>query len=62
MVRLLLGMVLLFFLAPLLLPALAVGVALCFAAGAVLLAAAVVGVVVALIALPFKLVFGFFCA
>ena len=44
MVRLLLGMVLLFFLAPLLLPALAVGV------------------VVALIALPFKLVFGFFCA
>ncbi len=66
MARFLLVLLLLFFLAPVLLPALAVCVGLLFAAGAVLLASAVVGVVfgavVALIALPFKLAFGFFCA
>lgn len=66
MVRFLLGMVLVLFLGPLVIPAVAAGLALIFALGAVLLAVgivcAVVGVLVALIALPFKLVFGFFCA
>ena len=66
MARFLLGMVLVLFLGPLVIPAVATGLALLLALGAVLLAVgivcAVVGVVVALIALPFKLAFGFFCA